>query len=505
VNMLLSVLLVSQLLGVVFPLESAPSLQINEGEAAVVDNNVGLLEGEGAVVDNDVGLLEAEAAVVDNDVGLLGIWSFLGGYADPYEYPFMVQIFDNKTGKSRCGGALVGRRIVFTATHCLEDNEGPLKSNDVTFVFREHHAKTRHLDRDVRVKGWRATWFAQDARALTHPDFAIVLLNQDVVTKDGSIRPVRFYDGINPPGFVKSGDILRTIGFGVLENSHGAATPEYLKEVDVKVTINPRRNFPPEENKYWIVTEGAVLNGDSGGPLLKFYNGEWILVGTLSGTWYGGNGDIKDHSDFWNDISFYAGIAARFGIKPQAGIKYPTPDCVIISENTNGKGELFACPANFKRLASATGICYGFYDPRNFVFKSGVKWPNNKQKFVQSVNGTVNGAARSWLRAGVRTFFTDGAPIDLCLGFGHERKDASKFQYKFNGDPRLLTDSLEDNDEATSPVIIGLSSVLAATIFALLCALALLFKLKKAAYGSSQDEKNLTHTTYNTTINREVL
>jgi hypothetical protein len=185
-----------------------------------------------------------------------------------------------------CAGALISKRMVLTAGHCVRGR----RKEDVRVVAAEDFSSGLEAW-DVRlleVADWRIQedyerWGeAKDpvtGLALTDPvnDLALIWLAEDA--PEGS-EPARLWPGITPP------DAGRVLGWGRTETG-ATSTSLRAKEVSVlAVEDAPLSTRLRERWKNLLVTEGddgGFCQGDSGGPL-ESLDERGVLLGVLSRT-----------------------------------------------------------------------------------------------------------------------------------------------------------------------------------------------------------------------------
>lgn len=176
-----------------------------------------------------------------------------------------------------CAGALISKRMVLTAGHCLRGR----RKEDVRVVAAEDFSSGLEAW-DVRlleVADWRIHDDYERDGETTDPvnDLALLWLAEDA--PEGS-EPARLWQGATPP------DAARVLGWGRTETG-ATSTSLRAKEVSVlAVEDAPLSSRLRERWKNLLVTEGddgGFCQGDSGGPL-ESLDERGVLLGVLSRT-----------------------------------------------------------------------------------------------------------------------------------------------------------------------------------------------------------------------------
>lgn len=207
-------------------------------------------------------------------------------------YPWMAALVQRNVSSAYdglfCGGTVIGSNWVLTAAHCIRLTGLGAGQIDVV-VGRSNLTSTD--GRRVHV-----------AEVIVHPNYDedtsrndVALLRLETAVNVGQIDVVL----PNVTRTLTDGSPLRVIGWGRLSAS-SSNRPEALMEADVQMVSNERCNSSGSYNGKVDdtmlcagVPGGGVdaCNGDSGGPLLAWTGGRWVVTGVTS--WGYGCGEAR--------------------------------------------------------------------------------------------------------------------------------------------------------------------------------------------------------------------
>ena len=237
----------------------------------------------------------------------------VGGDDADREYPWMVALY--KSGDFICGGVLISSNWVATAAHCVyesDDEDGNATAYDASYYSLVIGESTHYS----------STSLAESAGVTVHSLSSVVIQpNYDGDTYDYDIALLELDASYYQPGpaltlvsqfdEIEEGDILTTIGYGVLSTDDDATPedkiPTTLQEADLP--------YVPENQCYWSgyglttdnmfcagYSDGTNIDsctGDSGGPVFRTLDGQLSLVGLVS--W--GASTCSDYPGVYTNIS----------------------------------------------------------------------------------------------------------------------------------------------------------------------------------------------------------
>ncbi|GFX11394.1 serine proteinase stubble [Trichonephila clavipes] len=194
-----------------------------------------------------------------------------------------------QVGGSRCGGALVGRRFVVTAGHCVARSQH--KPNNIRVTLGDYvlHSNVESLPAEVfgvsEVRLHPNFRFTPQADRF---DVAVVVLDRPVPYRE-NIRPIC----IPRKGADFLGKTAYAAGWGALEPG-SKLRPKVLQFVSVPVINNKVCETWHRKQGINIRIHDEMMcagyeyggrdacQGDSGGPLMMEENNVWFLIGIVS-------------------------------------------------------------------------------------------------------------------------------------------------------------------------------------------------------------------------------
>ena len=237
----------------------------------------------------------------------------IGGDDADREYPWMVALY--KSGNFICGGVLISSNWVATAAHCVyesDDEDGNATAYDASY-YSLVIGESAH---------YSSTSLVESAGVAVHSLSRVVIQpNYDDDTVDYDIALLELDASYYQPGpaltiaaqfnAIEEGDLLTTVGYGVLSVDDNATSaekiPTTLQEADLP--------YVPENQCYWSSynrttdnmfcagysddTDIDSCSGDSGGPVFKTLDGQLSLVGLVS--W--GASTCSDNPGVYTNIS----------------------------------------------------------------------------------------------------------------------------------------------------------------------------------------------------------
>jgi len=200
-----------------------------------------------------------------------------GGEVKQATYPWMVSLQNKTEGDHFCGASLVADRWVLSASHCHEGE--PLES--LFAVVGEYDLKNSDA-------GQKRVGIKRIIKADSHPsgDMMLLELTEPVVNTTVSLADEALMTSL------KTGDMLKVMGWGNRAGDDSEDFPVKLHEVDVplydKEECKQAYNAIGQEVDGTNICAGYKLGGkdscqgDSGGPLVLQRDGKWYQAGVVS-------------------------------------------------------------------------------------------------------------------------------------------------------------------------------------------------------------------------------
>ncbi|KAI8420001.1 hypothetical protein MSG28_008601 [Choristoneura fumiferana] len=212
-----------------------------------------------------------------------------GRIADIYNYPWLVhlEIYNRTSQVSSGGGSLINSKFVLTAAHCVQLEFETL--NDVKVVLAEYDTRNKTMDCVSYSNGAKIcvnNVVMNPEQIYMHPkghDIAMLRL-KGIAPYSEFIRPICL------PSF--NIDTPRNRNLELIVAGWGAVhegNPEYPVKQSTTVNLVPFKECKvlspvPSGTMCAIGQHGEdACRGDSGGPLMAYDNGNYILVGIVSG------------------------------------------------------------------------------------------------------------------------------------------------------------------------------------------------------------------------------
>ncbi|XP_015120601.2 complement factor D-like [Diachasma alloeum] len=187
-----------------------------------------------------------------------------GTEAKEGKYPYQISLL--YYGRHNCGGAIIHKRYIVTAAHCVQN----VSPSALTIV--------------VGTNAWMKPGQMYDVERIISHDFNSMALTNDIALLR-TTQEIVFNKKVQPIKITKTD--IRDHGHTVIATGWGrltawGASPRRLQEIELQIyDQNKCKNrFPVTQGQICTLTKSGegVCNGDSGGPLTA--NG--VLVGVVS-------------------------------------------------------------------------------------------------------------------------------------------------------------------------------------------------------------------------------
>nr|ACE75344.1 chymotrypsin-like protein [Glyptapanteles indiensis] len=185
------------------------------------------------------------------------------------DFPWVVSILNWK--QHFCGGALISRRIVLTAAHCLCNTNERTKSVMVfdkdAFAVATGSNNSRHHNRVYEIEKMEVHPSYTGKPPLVLHDLGIITMKKEAVL-DATVQVIGL-----PTEYCYAGQLATVLGWGYLANK-GGVTSEWLQKAPVMTLSNEaclrRVPYPigPDHICGWYRDGVGFCDGDSGGPLV---------------------------------------------------------------------------------------------------------------------------------------------------------------------------------------------------------------------------------------------
>jgi len=225
-----------------------------------------------------------------------------GLQAIPHSWPWVVTIglYGPKSNLPHaCGGALINKQYLITAAHCVNTapifeiigNPIPSHPNYANFErMMRVYVGVHNRDTDINALN---TYYV--TRIIRHPKFNQATFENDIaiIKLDREVEISKNVDFLcfDKQVPVEYGESLYAIGWGFTENTINKASNVLMQvSLSVKTKSECELSYFPDV-QFCAGTSGLnrrdTCNGDSGGPMMKYHNNRWTLVGIVS------NGDVS--------------------------------------------------------------------------------------------------------------------------------------------------------------------------------------------------------------------
>lgn len=208
-------------------------------------------------------------------------------------------------GQPFCTGSLISKRVVMTASHCIEGYSEPaLYVAFGTVAKNGYFARERLRSATTLTQHESYNTAAMEEEAASSPpnDIALIALSQDAPAAYTPATPLK----LTTPLVV--GETLTLAGFGLTHWLYGSTG--VLRKVDVKLT---KLAATAKEIHFGETPGKSACMGDSGGPAFVKRAGKLMLVGVTSrGDGHCSNDGIYTDVRYFSDwIATHSAVAQQ--------------------------------------------------------------------------------------------------------------------------------------------------------------------------------------------------
>ncbi|XP_033167393.1 serine protease 7 [Drosophila mauritiana] len=211
------------------------------------------------------------------------------------EFAWMVLLEYRRHGEQQlgthCAGSLISSRYVVTAAHCLSNNKaiyGDIVSvrlgvHNTSDIVYSHNAE--RLPGPVRIAVEEIHVHESFGTRHMSYDIGLIRLAREVAYSP-SIRPICLPSTVGVQNW-PSGQAFTVAGWGRTLTRESSPVKMKLEVIYVKPALCRRlyASRPAVDDSHLCVesrSQGDSCNGDSGGPLMAFREGVWVLAGIMS-------------------------------------------------------------------------------------------------------------------------------------------------------------------------------------------------------------------------------
>ncbi|CAF1563510.1 unnamed protein product [Rotaria magnacalcarata] len=213
-----------------------------------------------------------------------------GQLAKPGQFPYQVSI--NNNGDHFCGGALIHKKWILSAAHCLKyftsmQNFYVIMGATYLDQADPKYVQISRIDAHFPFPRYDPWGDPKDGN-ITRNDHDLVLLKlQNPARYTNRVRPIQLPDPKNDQITLENRKRCIVSGFGTIKDARQSHVLKYLT-VPIVDRDQCARGHRPRRIKDFHICAGYwhggsdACNGDSGGPIACYSNRERILVGIVS-------------------------------------------------------------------------------------------------------------------------------------------------------------------------------------------------------------------------------